>query len=165
MPDGLSTQLGELGSESILDLGVSTADLAPTSVTAAKLGVESVTASKQKFLGTGSPTVFGNSGQSGDFVSNAGSVAVVQFGTAFEAAPFVVANAAGGIASIPAASAGSVVIESTDASVSGTWIAIGSGALYKPHLFFIFFLASPKSNTPQWIRRNNARNTRIFRKR
>ena len=139
MADGLPNALGDIGSESILDASISAADLASSSVTTAKIAAsavttaklasQSVTADKQNFAGIGSPTTVGNSIQSLDFVSSAGSVATVQFGTAFAAAPNVVAHAVGGLAAQPSVSAGSVVINTTNASASGTIIAIGSGAL------------------------------------
>lgn len=103
--------------------------LASGGVDPVEIADEAVTAAKQGFVGTGSPTGFGLSVQTGDYVSDAGSSATVQFGTAFAAAPTVVVHAAGGLASQPSASAGSVVIETTAASSSGSWIAIGSGAI------------------------------------
>jgi len=129
MADGLSYGLGKIGSESIADSGVDAADLASSSVTTAKIAAAAVTAAKQGFVGIGSPTGFGNSIQMGEIVASAGSVAEIAFPTAFAAAPTVIATFVGGTAAHPSVSAGSAIINTTSASASGVWIAIGSGNL------------------------------------
>ena len=103
--------------------------LADDAVTTVEVTDASVTAAKQSFVGTGSPTVFGNSIQSGVVVASAGSIAEIAFPTVFGAAPNVVVEFVGGIAAHPSVSAGSAIINTITASASGTWIAIGSGNL------------------------------------
>lgn len=65
----------------------------------------------------------GNSIQTKSFIASAGSVGNVSFDTAFSAAPIVVVSVVGGLASVPSASAGSVVFNTVTASASGTLIA------------------------------------------
>lgn len=65
----------------------------------------------------------GASIQTGTFVASAGSVGNVAFGTAFSSAPTVVVSVVGGLATVPSASAGSVVFNTVTASASGTYIA------------------------------------------
>ena len=109
------------------DEAIQSTEIGSGGVLASNISGGQVNSTHQDFVATGSPSAFGNSVQMQEFVANAGSVAVVQFGTAFSAAPVVVAQVVGGISSHPATSAGSAVIECETASASGTLVAIGSG--------------------------------------
>lgn len=132
MADGLPSHLGDIGSESILDASISTADIADSQVTTAKIAANAVTAAKHAFIGTGSPTGYGLSVQTGEFVTSAGSVYAAAFGTAFAAAPIAFASVtkdSTGWAAVSAVNATGLDIISEAASQSGAWIAVGSGAL------------------------------------
>ena len=79
---------------------------------------------------TGSPSVGGLSILTGNVNTGAGSNATVTFGTAFAAAPtmFVTPTAdTTGWMRVAGTVTASGVVESESASVSGAWIAIGSG--------------------------------------
>ena len=83
-------------------------------------------------IGTGSPTSYGLSIQTGVDVTSASSGATVVFGTAFKGTPYVVASASGTNAvaiTTLNANAGSFDVISEGANVAFNWIAIGSGTI------------------------------------
>jgi len=78
--------------------------------------------------GAGSPTTWGKNSQAGAFLTDAGSQLWVVFGTAFSAAPTVIAGAGVGTTDgvmLGEVKAGSFQALSNTASKSGTWVAIG----------------------------------------
>ena len=121
MANGLVSQLGKIGSEDITD----------GTVIASEIGAQAVTAAKHKFVGTGSPTGYGLSVQTGSWVATTGIV-TTQFGTAFGAAPFVVVSllSSGAAATQPGMvtgqSAGSFTALGENTLVY-SYMAIGSG--------------------------------------
>jgi hypothetical protein len=128
MVDGLNSQLGDIGSESILDAGVDVADLAGSAASGTKVDVAFATVADN----SGGK---GNSVQFGEFVTNGGA-ATVTFGTAFQGTPTVVISNKGftptdniGTMRVTATSTTTFGVTSaiTGASQSGAWIACGSG--------------------------------------
>lgn len=101
------------------------------------MGANIVTPAKQKFVGTGSPTGWGLGVQTGQYVTGGGSTVTIAFPTTYLAVPEVLVSAGastagGGTAGwhrVVVAGTGSVVIESQNASASGTWLAIGSASI------------------------------------
>lgn len=144
MVDGLGQGLEQTGSTSIAtggvgtseveDLSIATADIAAGAVTSAKIASAGVEASNQGFVGTGSPSVFGNSLQANTGATSAGSELWLAFPTPFGAAPTsVIATASGdtdAYLSVGSISAGSALVTSHNAaSVAFAWQAVGSGDL------------------------------------
>lgn len=115
MADGLSSQLGDIGSESITD--------------------QSVSASDQAFIGTGSPVTYGQSVLSGQVATTPGSVANVTFGNAFAAAPQVsigALNASDRTVTLEPGSlttTGFTALSHGAGSILFSWIAVGSGQI------------------------------------
>ena len=145
MVDGLPSELGEVGSESILDRGVDSADLALESVSGgiiASGGVDIQHYVSSSISGApvsaefspvrvGSPsTSIGNMIQAGSDTTSAGSTVDIVFGVAFLAEPFVVVTPRDAVTTtcrVLDSNAGSFTCESTAASESFNWVAIGSG--------------------------------------
>ena len=135
MVDGLPSHLGDIGSESILDASISTGDLADSQVTNAKLGDNACSGGKLSpevaLCYTGSPSYGGQVIQVGTGTL-VGSQLWVDFGTAFAAAPTVIAtNTAqpSKVINVVAGSlqAGSFFAEGEAETDTFSWIAVGSG--------------------------------------
>lgn len=114
MADGLATELGDIGAASITSAGVN--------------------ATNQKIIGTGSPTGYGLSIQTGSF--NASNVAVaVSFGTAFALAPtfvYLTVIESGAAATHPGTVTGISAGSFTALGESGldyAYLAVGSGII------------------------------------
>ncbi len=112
---------------------VLTVALSGGQVTTAILATEAVTVPKQAFVGTGSPSVWGNGIQFGVGTLGAGSTAWIVYGTPFKAAPVFVATSKNdsainivGAGSGTNQGLGSVNVLGTTASTTFNWIACGS---------------------------------------
>jgi len=95
--DGLSSHLGDIGSESILDASISTADLENSIITSAKIASSAITNAKLDtsacsgakvdstvgIVGIGSPSTYGNIIQAGNVTTGAGSGGTIEFGNQF----------------------------------------------------------------------------------
>lgn len=134
MVDGLGNGLEQAGSSSIAAGAVGTSEIEDLSVATADLAAEAVTAAKQSFVGTGSPTGYGLSIQTGSF--QASNVAVTaSFGTAFAAAPTYVTVSllsSGAAATQPGMVTGISAGSFTALGQSGldyAYVAVGSGAI------------------------------------
>lgn len=125
MADGLSSELGEIGSESILDGGVSQADLSDNAASGTKVDASFAT------VGTGSPVVYGLTILTGSEAAGAAAIDV-QFGTPFAGTPNVSLSIAesGAAATHPGTvvdvNAGSFQFLGQD-GLDYLWTAIGSG--------------------------------------
>ncbi|RLG00036.1 MAG: hypothetical protein DRN49_03515 [Thaumarchaeota archaeon] len=138
MADGLPSALGDIGSESIADAGISTADIANSQITNAKLAANAASGTKVSAefgtIAAGSPTAYGQSVQAGTGTLGAGSDVWVTFGTAFAASPTaVVATPLESLQSLfvetGSINAGSFYVQGETASETFSWIAVGSGRL------------------------------------
>lgn len=146
MPDGLPSALGDIGSESILDLGIDIADLAADSVSGAvlanggvggaKLAANAVSGanitSEYGVVIAGSPAGYGQSIQCGNGTLGAGSDLWVAFPKAFLAAPTSIVctgrSANTGFQVIAGSIvAGSFYVQGETASATFSWLAVGSG--------------------------------------
>jgi len=124
MVDGLSSELGEVGSPSILDAGVANVDLTDSAASGTKVDVAFAPVADN----SGGK---GNSIQFGEWDTNVARDPTITFGTAFGAAPnVVVANSSGVGAmtcSVGTVSTVGFTLLASAVSLSGTWIAAGSG--------------------------------------
>lgn len=140
MVKGLVYQLGTLGSGDIQDGtivaseiatdGVTTIKISGLSVTSAKIAAQAVTSAKQAFVGTGSPTGYGLSVQTGSVIASDVEV-VGTFGTAYKLAPFVylTVETSGAAATQPGMVTGTAAGSFTMLGTSGllhSYMAIGS---------------------------------------
>ena len=132
---GLVIASGGVGVQHMAANSVSGGIIANASIPNAKLVANTLDASKMKVLGTGSPTGFGLSLQTGSSVTTAGSLADVAFGTPFGAAPFVMCTPHGTVDREITIVAGSLTttgftaISHGGASVEFGYMAVGSGNL------------------------------------
>lgn len=125
---GLSVTDAKLAVDSVV-----TAKISGLAVSTAKIAAEAVTVPKQAFVGTGSPTVWGNGMQFGVGTLGAGSDVWIVYGTPFKAAPVFVATSKNdsainilGAGSGTNQGIGSVHVLGTTASTTFNWVACGS---------------------------------------
>ena len=125
---GLAVTSDKLATDSVVS-----AKISGLAVSTAKIAAEAVTVPKQAFVGTGSPTVWGNGMQFGVGTLGAGSTVWIVYGTPFKAAPVFVATSKNdsainiiGAGSGTNQGAGSVNVLGTTASTTFNWVACGS---------------------------------------
>ena len=129
---GLSMPASTITATEIAGGAVTSAKILSGNVLAVHISGQQVTSVKQAFVGTGSPTAYGNTIQFGKNTSTAGSVLDVVFGTAFKAAPNVVVSEADASAlSSVVLVAGSIATTGFTALTTGGskdvhWVACGS---------------------------------------